>query len=73
GLEVHRTQNPDTVIVEMRSEGRSVATGRPFEMSYVAVVTVRQGRITHYRDYWNPLTALEIAGGTDAPFAGTGR
>ncbi|MFF8644211.1 nuclear transport factor 2 family protein [Streptomyces sp. NPDC015345] len=70
---VHRTGDPDVVIAEMRAEGRSVATGQPFEMSYVAVVTVKNGLITHYRDYWNPLTALEVAGGTDAPFAGAGR
>jgi len=72
-VEVHRTDDPDVVVVEMRSEGRAVATGQPFEMSYVAVVTVKEGLITHYRDYWNPLTALEIAGGTDAPFAGAGQ
>ncbi|QQC92988.1 nuclear transport factor 2 family protein [Streptomyces alfalfae] len=72
-VEVHRTGDPDVVVVEMRSEGRAVATGHPFEMSYVAVVTVEEGLITHYRDYWNPLTALEIAGGADAPFVGAAR
>ncbi|MFF3641624.1 nuclear transport factor 2 family protein [Streptomyces sp. NPDC002564] len=72
-VEIHHTRDPDVVIVEMRSEGRSVSTGRPFEMTYVVVVTVKNGLITHYRDYWNPLTALEIAGGTDAPFAGSPR
>ncbi|MCF3120889.1 nuclear transport factor 2 family protein [Streptomyces arenae] len=72
-VEIHRTTDPEVVIVEMRSEGRSVSTGRDFEMEYVAVVTVKDGLITHYRDYWNPLTALEIAGGTDAPFAGGAR
>ncbi|MGW0537374.1 nuclear transport factor 2 family protein [Streptomyces sp. NPDC003032] len=72
-VETHHTGDPDVVIVEMRAEGRSVATGRPFAMSYVAVVTVRQGLIARYRDYWDPLTALVIAGGTDAPFVGAGR
>ncbi|MFD4633941.1 nuclear transport factor 2 family protein [Streptomyces sp. NPDC058284] len=69
-VRVHRTADPDIVIVEKRAEGRSVSTGRDFEMSYVVVVTVKDGLFTHYRDYWNPLTALEIAGGTDAPFVG---
>lgn len=54
-LEIHRTDAPGTVVVEMRAVGRVVATGEPYEMSYVAVVTVTDGRITHYRDYWNPL------------------
>ncbi|MGP3950991.1 nuclear transport factor 2 family protein [Streptomyces sp. 7N604] len=72
-LEVHRTEDPEVVIVEMRAEGRAVATGKPFASSYIAVVTIKDGLFTHYRDYWDPLAALEIAGGTDAPFAGSQR
>ncbi|MFI2263100.1 nuclear transport factor 2 family protein [Streptomyces tubercidicus] len=54
-LEIHQTGAPETIVVEMRATGRIVATGAPYEMSYIAVVTVVHGRITHYRDYWNPL------------------
>ncbi|MCW7986678.1 nuclear transport factor 2 family protein [Streptomyces sp. WAC01526] len=54
-LEIHGTDSPDTIVVEMRATGRFVATGAPYEMSYIAVVTVVGGCITHYRDYWNPL------------------
>ncbi|MCS0637665.1 nuclear transport factor 2 family protein [Streptomyces sp. LP05-1] len=54
-VEIHRTTDPDTVVVEMRATGRVVATDEPYEMSYIAVVTVVAGRITRYRDYWNPL------------------
>ncbi|MEE6266602.1 nuclear transport factor 2 family protein [Streptomyces diastatochromogenes] len=54
-LTVHRTQDPRTIVVEMSAVGRLVAAEGPFAMSYVAVVTVVDGRITHYRDYWNPL------------------
>ncbi|MFI9356780.1 nuclear transport factor 2 family protein [Streptomyces lydicus] len=54
-LKIHRTDAPDTVVVEMRATGRIVATGAPYDMAYVVVVTVADGRITHYRDYWNPL------------------
>jgi hypothetical protein len=37
------------------------------------VVTVRDGEIRHYRDYWNPLAAAEAMGGSadlNAAFAG---
>lgn len=54
-VEVHRTTAPETVVVEMRGVGRLVKTGDPFDMNYIAVVTVRNGLIVHYRDYWNPL------------------
>ncbi|GGX74463.1 nuclear transport factor 2 family protein [Streptomyces hiroshimensis] len=54
-LKIHKTTDPGTIVVEMRGVGRVVATGIPFDMTYIAVVTVRDGRFTSYRDYWNPL------------------
>ncbi|MEU6548856.1 nuclear transport factor 2 family protein [Streptomyces sp. NPDC046915] len=68
-LRIHETTDPRTIVVEMRGVGRLVETGGPFDMTYIAVVTVQDGRITSYRDYWNPLAVLEP--GTD--FAGSGR
>ncbi|KPI34092.1 protein of unknown function DUF1486 [Actinobacteria bacterium OV450] len=68
-LRIHETADPRTVVVEMRGVGRLVQTGRPFDMSYIAVVTVENGRFTSYRDYWNPLALAEP--GTD--FAGASR
>ncbi|MFC7817919.1 nuclear transport factor 2 family protein [Streptomyces sp. NPDC057367] len=58
-LRVHRTVEPETLVVEMRGVGRLVRTGEPFDMTYIAVVTVEGGRFTSYRDYWNPLAVLE--------------
>ena len=55
GLEIHELRDGDTVVAEWRGTGRIVATGAAYEMPYVAVVTVEDGRITAYRDYWNPL------------------
>ncbi|MGY1433861.1 nuclear transport factor 2 family protein [Streptomyces reniochalinae] len=54
-VHLHETGEPDTVVVEMRGVGRLVSSGAPFDMTYIAVVTAVDGRITHYRDYWNPL------------------
>ncbi|MFI9241543.1 nuclear transport factor 2 family protein [Streptomyces sp. NPDC053086] len=58
-LKIHETTEPETIVVEMRGTGRLVRTGDPFDMTYIAVVTVRDGRICAYRDYWNPLAVLE--------------
>ncbi|MFI6206721.1 nuclear transport factor 2 family protein [Streptomyces sp. NPDC051041] len=69
-LEIHRTEDPGTVVVEMRALGRLVQTGQPYDMTYIAVVTVADGRITRYRDYWNPL-AVPRDGAAD--FAEAGR
>ncbi|MEU9125162.1 nuclear transport factor 2 family protein [Streptomyces sp. NPDC048506] len=68
-LRIHQTTDPETIVVEMRGVGRLTETDRPFDMTYIAVVTVQDGRFTSYRDYWNPLAALDP--GTD--FTGSSR
>jgi ketosteroid isomerase-like protein len=52
--------DPDVAIFEMTAAGRVKDTDEPYEMSYVVVLTVRDGRIARYRDYWNPLKALSV-------------
>ncbi|MGD3112821.1 nuclear transport factor 2 family protein [Streptomyces sp. YGL11-2] len=60
-VEIHQTVAPQTIVVEMRGVGRLVDTESPFDMSYIAVVTVENGLITRYRDYWNPLAVQNPA------------
>lgn len=54
-LEVHETVKPEVAIIEMTLTGTVTATGAPYARSYISVLTVRDGLIAHYRDYWNPL------------------
>ncbi|MFF0516501.1 nuclear transport factor 2 family protein [Streptomyces sp. NPDC004250] len=68
-LRIHQTTDPQTIVVEMRGVGRLVESNAPFDMTYIAVVTVRDGHITSYRDYWNPLAVRKP--GTD--FTGSSR
>lgn len=63
---VHQTLDPAVIVVEARAEGRVVATGKPYRVLYVWVVTVEGGKIVRQRDYWNPLTVLEALGGEEA-------
>jgi ketosteroid isomerase-like protein len=56
----------ETVVFEFSCEGKGVATGLPYHQDYVSVVTLREGRIARYRDYWNPLIALHALGGAEA-------
>jgi uncharacterized protein len=58
-VEVHETVKPDVAIIEMTMTGSVKATGAPYEQSYVVVLTVRDGLIARYRDYWNPLRVAE--------------
>ncbi|MFF3689530.1 nuclear transport factor 2 family protein [Streptomyces sp. NPDC002187] len=58
-LKIHQTTDPATIVAEMRGVGRLIETASPFDMTYIAVVTVQDGRFTSYCDYWNPLAAQE--------------
>ncbi|MEV7036795.1 nuclear transport factor 2 family protein [Amycolatopsis sp. NPDC051061] len=62
---VHETADPAVVVVEMTVAGVVVASRKPYELSYIAVITVEDGEIRHYRDYWSPLAAAELLGGVD--------
>ncbi len=59
----------ETVIFEFSCSGEGVTTGAPYDQRYISVVTLREGRIAHYRDYWNPLVVLTALGGTEAAAA----
>jgi uncharacterized protein len=60
---VYETPNVETLIAEYTAAGAVVATGQEYEARYIAVMTIRAGRIQHYREYWNPLQAIELLDG----------
>ncbi len=47
------------MIAEFRSRGTAIATGKPYDQTYISIVHTRDGRITRYVDFWNPLVAIE--------------
>jgi uncharacterized protein len=55
----HDTGDPDVVIVEFDGHGRAVKTGEPYEQRYISVIRTRDGRIVHYKDYWNPIQGMK--------------
>lgn len=65
-LKVHETKDPDVVILEFSALGRGKKTGEPYDQTYISVVTVRDGHIRRYVDYWNPTVATQAAGGLEA-------
>ena len=49
--QVHRTEDPEVMIVELSSVGHVVATGESFEVPCIQVFRIRDGRIVLFRDY----------------------
>lgn len=57
---VHRSVEADTFILEFTGVGRGVASGNAYEQTYISVIKVADGRIVHYRDYWNPDVITQV-------------
>jgi ketosteroid isomerase-like protein len=60
-LAIHDTNDPDTIIVEQEALGTGTSTGE-FALPNIVVLTVRNGQITHLRDYVNILAAAAAMG-----------
>ena len=58
-LRVHPALDPNVVVVEMTIRGRAVETDKPYNQQYVIVAETRDGKLAHYREYWNPLVSAE--------------
>lgn len=54
---VHRSDDGETFTLEFSAAVTSRVNGRALVQRYVALVRARDGRIVHYRDYWDPLVA----------------
>lgn len=56
-LSVHQGLDPNVMVLEMTIRGRAGETGKPYNQQYVIVARAREGKLAHYREYWNPLRA----------------
>jgi ketosteroid isomerase-like protein len=61
-MTVYETADPGVIIAEYDAHGTVTSTGRPYQLRYVQVVKVRDGQITLWRDYWDPLASAELLG-----------
>jgi uncharacterized protein len=61
-LVIHETTDPEVVIAEYALRGERAATGEPFTLPFLMVVTVRDGRIVHSRDYTYQVAGARVLG-----------
>jgi ketosteroid isomerase-like protein len=57
-LRVHRSAATSTVVLEYASQGKVVATGGPYSNRYISVITLTDRKISHWRDYLDPLRVI---------------
>ena len=53
-VELYQTQDPEVVIVELRTKGSVSTTGRTFTATSIQVFRIREGRILLFRDFADP-------------------
>jgi ketosteroid isomerase-like protein len=61
-LRVHRDPQTSVVVLEYEVHGTSVQTGRPYDNRFVSVVTVKDRKVVHWRDYLDPIAVFDAAG-----------
>ena len=67
---VHRDAETGVVVLEYASQGRVVGSGRPYANHYVSVITLRERKVVHWRDYLDPVAVFEALGWPAAASAG---
>lgn len=65
-IRFHPVSDPELVIAEFDGEGTALSTGRSFQQTYISVIWTEDGRITRYRDFWNPVRLMDALGGAEA-------
>jgi ketosteroid isomerase-like protein len=56
------------VILEYTLHGTVVSTGAPYVNRFISVITVKDRKIVHWRDYLDPLAVFAAFGNAPAPY-----
>jgi uncharacterized protein len=59
-VEFYETQDPEVVIVEMRTKGSITTTGRSFTATSIQVLRIRDGQIVLFRDFADPRILADV-------------
>jgi ketosteroid isomerase-like protein len=61
-LAVHRDREASVVVLEYAVHGRVTNTGRDYDNRFVSVVTIKNRKITYWRDYLDPVAVFDALG-----------
>jgi ketosteroid isomerase-like protein len=65
-LVVHRSQEPGVLIIEYEVHGKKLLTGKAYDNRFVSVVTIKDRKVVHWRDYMDSLAAFTAETGAGA-------
>jgi uncharacterized protein len=65
----YQTPIANVLLAEFHGEAVFVATGQLYQQDYVVRLEAQNGKIIHYREYWNPAPILELMGSSPTAFS----
>jgi hypothetical protein len=69
-IAIHETSDPDVLVVEYELRGTFTTTGQPGAATFIAVLRIRNGQITLWREYQNTLRRRRQDAETTSKVAG---
>src|ERR1700745_1516682 len=60
--ELYQTQDPEVVILEMRTKATVTTTGQSFTATSIQILRIREGRIVLFRDFPDPRVPEGVIG-----------
>jgi uncharacterized protein len=61
-LAVHRDREASVVVLEYAVHRRVTHTGRAYDDRFVSVITIKDRKITHWREYLDPVAVFDALG-----------
>lgn len=61
-LAVHQDREASVVVLEYAVHGRAVNTGRAYHNHFVSVITIKDRKVIHWRDYLDPVAVFDALG-----------
>jgi ketosteroid isomerase-like protein len=65
-FQAHPMADPQMICLEMGIKGRILETGAPYNQKYISIIEMKGGKISLYREYWNPIVSMDANGGREA-------
>ena len=66
-LRVYRDPAQSVVVLEYEVHGEAVQRGRPYHNRFVSIITIKDRKVTWWRDYLDPIAVFDAAGWPQTP------
>ena len=57
-LQVHKSTQPNVFILEYEVHGRVPSTGKSYDNRFCSIITIKDRKIVHWRDYMDSLAVM---------------